>query len=256
MNKALVTTLVTALVLAVQPVSADFSKADRKEAKKSLVGSGTMYLRVDAPCATGRHAYGTYTKPLVEVSPEGINTDTDTAVNASWFHADTTYWGIRINDPVVIEDLDFDGTDVEVELQGVGPVAEESTVIKLMSIGTLDDLRAALDKVLSPAPLQDAHDDWSDEVKEAIGKRELVNGMSKRQAFYVTGQPMSFEKKDEDGKEVEIWKLRLDKGVKLGFFTAKADQVVGLPESIRFEDGVLVGVGSSGAGSSSSFSVD
>ena len=256
MSRTLITALVSALVLSVSlapaPADAKLSKDDRKAIKKALK-DGKLYMRLDAPCATGRHAYGTYKRPLVEISPEGANTDTSTELNVSLFHADSTYWGIRINDPVEFDEMDYesDEASVEIELEGVDHVEDESTVIKFINIHTMDDFQKAFDQAFA---LQDLHDDWPADIKAAIAKRELVNGMTKRQAFYVTGTPESFEKSEEGGKEIETWHLRQDRGMKMGFFKAKMGESTGLPGSIRFEDGVLVGVAQSG--SSDAFSLD
>lgn len=248
------------LVLAVSTVPVatawgDLSKSDRKQIKDAF--EGTLYLRMDAPCATGRHAFGVYKRPLVEISPEGTNTeDTDVMMSASWWHADSTYWGIRVNDPTRLDELDFelDDDEVEVELEGVGPADGNSTVLKFIHIRSLGDFQAAFDNAFSRQPLQEEHTDWSAEIKEAISKRELVNGMSKRQVFYVTGTPERFEKREENGKEVEIWHLRQSKGLKIGYFRAKMGEDTGLPASIRFEDGKLVDA--SNVGTSSDFSLD
>ena len=243
------------LVLTAMPAAADLGKADRNEIKKML--SGKLYMRIDAPCATGRHSFGTYTRPLVEVSPEGVNTDGDLEVTASWWHADSTYWGISINDPVESEEVDFDEeeNEVEVELEGVGPVEDNKTVIKFVQIFSLDDFKAAYDRVFSKVPLQDLHDDWPADIKQAIAKRELKKGMNKRQVFYITGRPERFEEKEEKGKKVEIWSLRQNKGMKMGYFKAKAGESTGLPSTIRFEDGTLVDIGGQ-TGDSDSFSLD
>jgi len=243
-------------VLAIPVVTAQgkLEKSDKKQLKSAL--QGTLYLRLDAPCATGRHSFGTYKRPLVEVSPEGANTEAENAINASWWHADSTYWGIRINDPVQLDEFELDGDEdaLEIELEGIGPADGNSTVIRFVDIRSFDDFQAAFERAFSKSPLQDEHDDWSAEIKQAIAERRLLNGLTKRQVFYITGAPKSFEKKTEGGKEVEIWHLRQEKGMKLGFFTAKAGESTGLPATIRFEDGQLVDAGASGT--SSGFSLD
>jgi flagellar basal body rod protein FlgC len=251
MNHLLKLALVLALLLPVTNAWG-LSKEGRKEAKSML--KGTLYLRMDAPCATGRHSFGVYKRPLVEVSPEGSNTDTDTTLTASWWHADSTYWGIRINDSVKVEEVDFDDAEVDIEFEGVKEAEDKASVVRFVNIRTLDDFKKAFDQTFSTQPLQDLHDDWSDEIKEAVGERELKNGMSKRQAFYITGSPKSFEKKNEDGNEVEIWHLRQDNGMKMGYFRAKAGEKSGLPSSLRFENGKLVDP--SKPGTSSDFSLD
>lgn len=250
--------MVLVLFVSILPVATawggDLSKSDREQIKDAL-SSGTLYLRVDAPCATGRHAFGVYKRPLVEVSPEGANTeDTDLTINASWWHADSTYWGIQVNDPTRLDEVDFEDDGIDVELEGVGPADGNATVIKLVDIHSMEDFEAAFDHAFARQPLQEEHDDWSAEIKDAISERRLVDGMTKRQVFYVTGTPKSFQKKEEDGKQVEIWHLRQNKGMKMGYFKAKMGETTGLPETVRFEDGQLVDAAASGT--SSDFSLD
>lgn len=252
MRRFAIPTVLASLALAL-PAGAQLSKADQKAAEK--LTSGTLYMRVDAPAATGRHAYGTYTRPLVEVSPEGVNTDADTIGSASWWHSDSTYWGILINHPVKVEDIDFDDDEpeVELELEGVGPAEDEDTAIKFVGIHSLADFQAAFDLAFSRQPLQEEHADWSADVKQAIANRELREGMNKRQVFYITGKPERFEKSNEGGKEVEIWHLRQSKGVKTGYWVSTHEEE-SLPSTLRFEDGTLVGV--TAAGGRESFSLD
>lgn len=232
--------------------SSALTKSERQEIKQML--TKPLYLRVDAPCATGRHAFGTYKRPLVEVSPEEVNTDGDLVFNASWWHADSTYWGVQVNDRVELDEVDFDDDDGEVEVELDASGSKNSTVILFVKIVSLEDFEKAFDLVFSERPLQDHHDDWSDEVKSAIADRRLDDGMNKRQAYYITGTPERFEKREEKGQEIEIWHLRQDKGTKIGFFRAKSGESTGLPETIRFVDGKLVDVGSAGTGSD--FSLD
>ncbi len=256
MRKLVRTSLV--LIVSTLPITTawgDLSKSDRKQIKAAF--SGTLYLRMDAPCATGRHSFGIYKRPLVEISPEGANTEgTDVVMNASWWHADSTYWAIRVNDPVELDEVDIEAGDgeIEVELQGVGPAEGNGTVVKLIQIRSMADFEAAFERAFSRQPLQDEHADWPAEIKQAIGERKLMNGMTKRQAFYVVGTPSSFEKKEQDGKAVEIWQVRQSKGMKMGYFKAKMGETTGLPATVRFEDGKLVDA--SEAGSSSSFDLD
>lgn len=225
-----------------------FTKAEKQEMKSML--KGPLYLKVDAPCATGRHAFGVYKRPLVEISPDKVNTDGDRVFTASWWHADSTYWGVQVNDFVVLDEVEFEGDDAEVEIELEAPQIDASTVLLFVDIRSLDDFKAAFELAFAEQPLQDQHDDWDDEVKEAISERRLMNGMTKRQAFYITGTPERFEKKDTE----EVWHLRQDKGTKIGFFRAKSGESTGLPETIRFVDGQLVDVSQTGTGDS--FSLD
>lgn len=223
--------------------SAEMPKKEWKEARKSLLQADTLYLRVDAPCETGRHSWGTWRSPLVQVSPEGVETDDDDSRTSSWWHAESTFWGIRVNDPVRVDEVERDDGVIEIYLIGQGPVEDEETVIQFVGVDSTDDFQKAFDHAFARGPLQDEHDDWSAETKRAIADRRLVEGMSKRQAFYVTGRPVGVDKDTVDGKDVEVWELRTDKGVETGFWASRHEESTGMPDEIRFEDGVLVSIG-------------
>ncbi len=229
--------LVAAFFLLILPPSlaAGLSRGDQKLAKQML--KGTLWLRLDAPCETGRHPYGIYHSPLIEVSPEGANTDVRNQVNIGWYHAGSTDWSVRINDSVALDDAEFDDAEVEVEFEGVGASEGRDSTVRFVRIHSLVDFQAAFDHTFARAPLQDEHPEWPAEIREAIAGRSLANGMTKRQAFYVVGQPETVETKTEAGVEVELWTLR-QKGMQFGFFGASAAG----PQAarvLRFEGGRL-----------------
>ena len=228
-------TLALVALFAAQAATAELSRADQK--KVNALTKGKFYLRLDAPCATGRHPYGVYHRPLIEVSPEGANTDIQNEVNVGWFHADSTDWSVRINDAVVVDSVDYDESDVEVEVEGTDESDGRDTVVKLIHINTYADFEAAFKRVFSPVPLQDEHPDWPQEMRDAVRQRKLRDGMNKRQVFYVVGQPESVEKKTQGKVEVEIWTLRA-KGVEFGFFNSTYSGPQG-GRTLRFEDGKL-----------------
>lgn len=240
--------LFLAILFPAAELCAQLSKADRKAAKAHL--AGTLYLRIDAPCGTGRHPMGTYMFPLVEVSPDKVNTEGDTGFSAGWYHAQSTYWGVGPNDTVQLDEMSFeDDGSIEVEVEGVGRTEGNDTVIKLVNVRSLDDFKKAADRAFAKVPLQDEHPDWSPEIKKAIADRQLVKGMTKRQVFYVTGMPESTRESEEKGKKVEIWNLRLNKGMQIGFWTVStATPASGTPKSLRFVDGVLEEFSASGSG--------
>jgi hypothetical protein len=233
------------LILAVS-AQAGGGKEIKKKAKEMT--RGTLYLRVDAPCATGRHAYGTYKRPLVEVSPDGTNTDADGGGSYSWWHADTTYWAVRVNDPVRVDDIDVEKGEVEIEFEGIGSAGGSKSVIKLIGVFTPEDFENAFNRAFSTKPLQDEHDDWSDEVKQAIEDRRLIEGMTKRQVYYVTGYPESARETEDGGVKVETWHLRQSKGVKTGYWGGRGAETTGLPATVKFVDGKLTDIGSPASG--------
>ena len=70
-NRAVVLGLVTALVLPAV-AAAQVPKPVRKQIR-AMLRQGTLYARIDMPCKTGRHSWGTYKSPLVEISPNPAN---------------------------------------------------------------------------------------------------------------------------------------------------------------------------------------
>lgn len=239
-TRLVVTFAAGVLLAAAAPATAALNRQDRKAAEKMLAGD--LYLRIDAPCTQGRQPFGIYLAPLVEVSPKGPNTDTDESVSIGWYHASSTVWNARVNDMVHLDETDWDddAAAVEIELEGAGPSEGRDTVVRFVQITSLADFQAAFGYTFSSKPLQEEHPDWSADIRKAIAERKLMNGMNKRQVYYIVGTPAEVEKRTEKGKEVEIWTLR-QKGIEIGFWTASGGDS-GPPETLRFENGVLVSV--------------
>ena len=229
---------VTVLLGSTGGARAELTKPERKEAR-ALLG-GTLYLRIDAPCETGRHPFGVYKAPIVEVSPDGVNTEGEVGFTASAFHAQSTYWGVGPNDTVQLDEIEFDGDTAEVELTGVGATDGKDTVLKFVNVRTLEDFRKAVDRAFARVPLQEEHSDWPPEVKKAIAERRIEKGMTKRQVFYVMGSPESTRQSEEDGKKVEVWSVRQNRGMEIGFWSLSTKTPSsGPPKTLRFVDGKL-----------------
>ncbi len=232
------TAFVAAALLFASTAQAELSKADRKQAKQML--SGTLYLRNDAPCTQGRHPFGVYTSPLVDISPRGVNTDAQNGASFGWYHASSTVWEVRVNDSVELDSMDWgDDNTVEIELTGVGKTDGHDTVLRFVEINSLADFEAAFKLAFSNRPLQDENPDWTAEIRQAIGDRKLLPGMNKRQAFYVVGMPEQVDKSTDGEKKVETWTLH-KKGMEIGFFGMDTGDPSAPAEKLRFEDGVLV----------------
>ncbi len=234
------TVALVALALLIPSVAEALSKSDRKRAKQ-LLKNGPLYMRIDAPCETGRHPFGVYYSPVVEVSPRGSE-EGEMGFNAGFYHMGSTQLSVRVNDEVTLDEMDCEDAECEIELDSS---RGGHTVVKFIEIGSFDDFRAAFDKTFATRPLQDEHPDWPESIRSAIARRELVDGMNKRQAFYVVGSPERFEKFEENGDQVEVWTLRTDSGVKVGFWRAKVQQP-GEALTIRFVNGALTGAGDRG----------
>jgi hypothetical protein len=246
-NKLRVTIAAATLVAAAVPATAALTRQDRKAAEKMLAGD--LYLRIDAPCTQGRQPFGIYLAPLVEISPKGANTDADENVSFGWYHASSTVWNARVNDLMHFDELEWDDENpgaVEIELEGAGASEGRDTVVRFVEINSLADFEAAFGHTFSKKPLQEEHPDWPAEIRKAIAERKLSNGMNKRQVYYVVGTPAEIEKRTEKGKEIEIWTLR-QKGVEIGFWYASGGES-GPPETLRFENGVLVAAEGSRSG--------
>lgn len=237
-----------AIIATTGAATAELSKKDQKEAQRYV--SGKQYLRTDAPCTKGRHPYGVFYSPLVEISPEGINTEAESGVSYSWFHAASTIWPLRINDTAEVEDLDWDDEEpsVELELEGVGSADGRDSVLRFVQINSLDDFKKAADLAFAKAPLQDEHPDWSAEIKQAIGERRLLNGMTKRQAHYVVGTPANIEKSTEKGVPIEVWTMP-ESSIEFGYWGTYSSGPNVPARSLRFENGLLVSADSSQSGS-------
>lgn len=213
-------TVVVLLVLAGMPAFAD-TKEVKKTAKEMLKGK-TVYMKINAPSQLARHPYGVYHKALVEVSPDGVNTAQGN-VEFGYWHSSAASWEVRINDMVEVDDFDFDDGDIKIDLEGTGKASGNDTAIKFVRVNSAEDFKKAFDHAFSEMPLQDEYD-WPEEIKKAIANHQLIDGMTKRQAYLVTGDPVSFDKEEGDGVEVETWVLV---------------SAYGLPPSIKFTDGKL-----------------
>lgn len=226
-------------------VAAGVPKADKKKADKLF--SGTVYMRIDAPSKKGRHPYGIYYSPLVDVSPTGTNTESDEGLSVGWYHAESTVWKVRVNDQMELDELDWEDEEgtVEIQLEGAGASEGRDTAIRFVNISSFADFEAAFNRAFSKQPLQDEHPDWPAEIKSAIARRQLTTGMSKRQAFYIVGTPEKVEKSTEGGKTIEVWTLRTQ-GAEVGFWTFKAGEDPANAKTLRFEDGVLVSAETTG----------
>jgi hypothetical protein len=95
------------LVFAAPAIDAEISRKERKQAAQ-MFKDRDLYIRFNAPSTKGRHPYGVYYSPLVEVSPQGASAGAEGGTDFGFFHAQGTIFEIRINDPVKLEELDWD----------------------------------------------------------------------------------------------------------------------------------------------------
>ncbi len=223
--------------------TAAMPKGDRATAEGLL--KTTLYFRIDAPCGLGRHPFGTYKFPIVDVSPTEVTTKKESGISGGPFHAHGIYWGVGPNDAATFDSLKFydDESAIEIEMKGVGKSDGNDTVIRFVNVNTLDDFKKAMALAFAPVPLQDEHADWSADVKKAVADRKLMDGLTKRQVFDITGSPESTTTSGDGAQQVEIWTMRQDKGARIGFWSVQAGEKTGQPQTLRFVGGKLSGVG-------------
>jgi hypothetical protein len=213
---------------------AELSKQERDTANRMT--AGTLYLRLDVPCKYGAAGFGLSVESLLEVSPTGH--DAERKLNLpSKNKRESVYWGFFPNDAVRYAKLSFDHDTVQVWLEGAPPNDNE-LIIDLIHIQTMDDFVKAFNQTFSKVPLQDEHQDWPAEVRQAIAERKVVAGMTKEQAFAVVGTPLNVTTGEENGAKVETWFPRQDKGTVVTFRKNKSTRT-GFPALLKFVDGKL-----------------
>jgi hypothetical protein len=215
-------------------VRAELSKQERESAKSMT--SGTLYLRLDVPCKYGTGGFGLSVEPLLEVSPSGHDVERKLSL-PSKKKRDSVYWGFFPNDAVRYGKLSFSGDTVQVWLEGVSPNDNE-VMVDFIHIQTMDDFIKAFNQTFSKVPLQDEHQEWPAEVRQAIAERKVVAGMTKQQAFSVVGTPINVTTAEENGVKVETWFPRQEKGTVVTFRRNKSLRT-GFPALLKFTDGKL-----------------
>ncbi|HEY1205143.1 MAG: hypothetical protein ABSH46_18870 [Bryobacteraceae bacterium] len=221
-----------------QPGSAQLAGTDREEAKKMV--SGTVYLRIDAPCKYGSGGFGLSVEPLVRVSPAEYKTEGSETIPQKGRKRESVYWGFAPNDPIRYIKLSFNGDSIDVWGEGLPPKDNE-VMVRFVGIKSIDDFRKAFDLALSRVPLQDEHPDWPAEIRKAIADRRVVEGMTKRQAFCVVGTPVNIQISKDGGAEVETWFPRQENGTVVTFRKLKSS-ATGYPALLKFVDGRLTGI--------------
>lgn len=215
-------------------VQAGLSKRERDAAKEMT--SGTLYLRLDVPCKYGVGGFGLNVEPVLEVSPSSH--DAERRLNLpSKNKRESVYWGFFPNDAVRYAKLLFEGDTVRVWMEGMPPNDNE-IMIEFVQIQSMDDFTKAFNQTFSKVPLQDEHQDWPADVKQAIAGRNLIAGMTKEQACAIVGTPINVTNGEEDGRKVETWFPRQDKGTVVTYRKNKSTRT-GFPSLLKFVDGKL-----------------
>jgi hypothetical protein len=222
---------------------AELRGKDRDAVKRMT--EGKLYLKTTLPVRHALGYWGSGSVPLAEVSPTGIDIETNMPPLAAQSRrgAPTVYWGFGPNDVIERGKVHFNSDNViDLWANGVGKNKHADAMIRFVRIGTLDDFQKAFDQVLSPKSIPDQHPDWPEEVRQAVAGRKVIVGMTKDQAFAVVGTPAGIEKGEEGGKPVETWMPRQDTGA-MDNFGRVLSGTTGFPVTIRFVDGKVVSVG-------------
>lgn len=133
--------------------------------------------------------------------------------------------------------LSFSGDTVQLWLEGLPPNDNE-VMVDFIHIQTMDDFIKAFNQTFSKVPLQDEHQEWPAEVRQAIGERKLIAGMTEEQAFSVVDAPVKVTTAEENGAKADAWFPRQNKG----FVTAWGQTEgipTGFPVRLLFMDGKL-----------------
>ena len=202
--------------------------------------SGTIYLRIDAPCIYGVGRIGLAVEPLVQVSPTRYKTGGSETLTEKKGKRASVFWGFAPNDAIRYIKLILNGDSIDLWGEGVPPKNNE-IMVRFVEVNSLDDFRKAFDLAFSHVPLQDEHPEWSADIRKAIAERRVIKGMTKRQAFCVVGTPVNIQTSTEKGKEVETWFPRQENGT-LVSFRKLGSSATGYPAMLKFVDGNLTAI--------------
>jgi len=222
-------------------------RAERKalEAEATAVYEGkTVWALRDLPVKTGMTMGLPWVGPLVEVSPSGWKTEATAIVSSTMASAHTTWFGVRPYEKLALKEAIYDDDVLTITFVGTGASRGRDTKIDCLEVTAFSDVSAVLDELVTTTDPVDAG--WPDDIKKAIVGRQLVNGMTKRQAYLVVGEPSGSSTRTEDGKKIEIWNPRPNNGMRIGF--GMALEATGFPTEMRFEDGALTGIATSSGG--------
>lgn len=230
--------------LLVPSAEAGMSRKEKKELEKQIASelTGVRWATKDLPVKSGQASYASYISPLTEITPEGFTIDNQFKVNSHVMGAETVWYGVRAYDTVELDDVDVDDEFIVLTFDGVGGSERRDTKVKL--IGDYTSCKPILEELLTTADPVDPS--WPQDIQDAIRARKVVNGMNKRQAYLVVGEPANAQVLEQGGKKVELWSPRSTDGVRMGF--GATVKTTGYPPSLRFEDGVLVGVTTNASG--------
>lgn len=228
--------LVVSLALALAAVAAAEGGKKFQRAIEAKNRRGPYYLKVNLPYVSGSHVVGTYKRPLVICSPDGLNTKGAAEFSGSWLHAEGRTTSLRINDAVRIDETDWDGDDreLDIELKAAGrSKGRGEGVVKFSGLRDVADFDRCWDEVFSDVSIETRYD-WSDEIRRAVVSRRVKEGMTRDMVLVALGNPDRITRTHEGGVDLETWLVPLGRGLKVGYFHASGSFETA---SVRFVDG-------------------
>jgi len=217
-----------------------------KKAMKAKAG-WTYYLKTNVPYFQGRHAYGTFKRPLVVVTAaDGPNIQGSSEVQAGAFHAEARRLTLRDNDPVNVDEFEWESEDnsLEIELKGTGRAEGGAGVLKFTGLQSGEDFEKCWQQTFSDVSIEQKYD-WPAEIKNAVAERKVLMGMTPEQVMVAMGNPEKITRTSEGGRSVEIWTIQRGEGGKMGFWTMKVGDKQEM--DIRFTDGRVSQIGGESA---------
>lgn len=217
--------------------------SDVKKALKEKAGK-TFYLKTNVPYFQGRHAYGTFKKPIVMVTAkDGVKIEQSAEVQGGVFHAEGRRLVLRVNDAVKTDETEWDAEEssLEIELEGTGRTGEGAGVIKFLDVKSVDDFATCWSAAFSDVSIEQKYD-WPGEIKKAVVERKVLQGMTPEQVMVAVGDPERISRSTDDGRKIEVWTIQRGEGAKMGFWTLKAGDKREM--EIRFENGKVTQIGS------------
>lgn len=197
----------------------------------------------DLPVKSGQASIAAYIAPIAEVTADGYKIEASNQITSHFGGAQSTWWGVRPYDTLTFKEIKFDDDFAVITFNGGWDSAGRDTKIKVFG-SDFAKVKPVLDELLTTTDPVDAS--WPADIQAGIRNRAVVNGMSKRQAYLVVGEPTNAQVTEQDGKKIETWTPRPNDGMRIGYgATIKPS---GFPNTLRFEDGKLVGVATSSSG--------
>jgi hypothetical protein len=195
---------------------------------------GTVWALKDLPVTTGSTMNIPWISPVVTVDASGFKIETTTVIESTYGGAKSVWYGVRANDTLTFKEAAVDGDVVALAFVGTGGSKGRDTKIKITGGGTFADVKPILDQLLSTTSPVD--ESWPADIKSAIEKRVVINGMTKKQVYLVVGEPTSATTQDVGGgKKVETWVPRTNNGLHIGFGATM--EMTKYPSYIKFQDG-------------------